>query len=80
MPGVGGGDGHPLSLPHPSHLTFISSLISRLTGCAGFLLLLFSGGLPSFSISAIFCAYLVVEMKWLLVLWGGREGLWGGGV
>lgn len=45
---------------------FISSLISRFTGWAGFLLLLFSGGLPSFSISAMFLCLVSVEMKWLL--------------
>lgn len=45
--------------------TFISALISLFTGWAGFLLLLFSGGLPSFSISAMFslnlCQYLGVK-------------------
>lgn len=45
---------------------FISSLISLFTGWAGFLLLLFSGGLPSFSISAMFLCLVSVEMKWLL--------------
>lgn len=38
-------------------LTFISWLISLFTGCAGFLLRLFSGGLP-FSISGIVLAWL----------------------
>lgn len=39
-------------------LTFISWLISLFTGCAGFLLRLFSGGLP-FSISGIVPDWLV---------------------
>lgn len=52
--------------------TFISSLISLFTGWAGFRLLLFSGGLPSFSISAMFplwyfCQYL---------RWGGERRGW----
>ena len=46
-------------------LTFISWLISLLTGCAGFLLRLFSGGLP-FSISGIVLARSVS-------LFGGRK-------
>lgn len=41
-----------LSEAHKLTLTFISWLISLFTGCAGFLLRLFSGGLP-FSISGI---------------------------
>lgn len=49
--------------PSLSFFTFISSFISLFTGWAGFLLLLFSGGLPSFSVSAMFslkyfCQYL----------------------
>ena len=46
-------------------LTFISWLISLFTGCAGFLLRLFSGGLP-FSISGIVLARSVS-------LFGGRK-------
>lgn len=48
--------------------TFISSFISLFTGWAGFRLLLFSGGLPSFSISAMFSLwYFCQYLRW------GRE-------
>lgn len=52
----------------PLFFTFISSFISLFTGWAGFRLLLFSGGLPSFSISAMFSLwYFCQYLRW------GRE-------
>lgn len=52
-----------------SPLTFISSFISLFTGCAGLRLLLFSGGLPSFSISAMFSLWYFCQY----LRWGGER-------
>lgn len=52
--------------------TFISSFISLFTGWAGFRLLLFSGGLPSFSISAMFSLWYFCQY----LRWGGEMRGW----
>ncbi len=52
--------------------TFISSFISLFTGWAGFRLLLFSGGLPSFSISAMFSLWYFCQY----LRWGGERRGW----
>ncbi len=66
-----------LQMSHKLTLTFISWLISLFTGCAGFLLRLFSGGLP-FSISGIVVALVGSDPDQCWVSAGGflAELLW----